>query len=97
MGRVWAGRAGSDYLALVELFNHGLQGADPGFRGGTVLSKIIFPEPLRHSEEIGLVRTSAWPIGPILTALLMYLGGVIKGGATKPCAQSLLFQGTKVS
>ena len=55
--------------ALVEIFNHDLLGADLRFRGGTALNKIIFPEPLRYSEDIDLVRTSTGPIGPILDAL----------------------------
>ena len=55
--------------ALVEIFNHDLLGAKLRFRGGTALNKIIFPKPLRYSEDIDLVRTSAGPIGPILDAL----------------------------
>ena len=52
--------------AIVELF------ADPflhqalRFRGGTALNKLCFPVPIRYSEDIDLVRTSAGPIGPIL-------------------------------
>ncbi len=38
-------------------------------RGGTALNKIIFPEPLRYSEDIDLVRTTEGPIGPILDAM----------------------------
>lgn len=55
--------------ALVEIFNHELLGAELRFRGGTALNKIIFPEPLRYSEDIDLVRTTAGPIGPILDAM----------------------------
>ena len=36
------------------------------FRGGTALNKLHFPEPLRYSEDIDLVRTTHGPIGPIL-------------------------------
>ena len=39
------------------------------FRGGTALNKLHFPEPLRYSEDIDLVRTSAGAIGPILDRL----------------------------
>ena len=52
--------------AIVELF------ADPflrqalRFRGGTALNKLCFPVPIRYSEDIDLVRTSAGAIGPIL-------------------------------
>jgi predicted nucleotidyltransferase component of viral defense system len=52
--------------AIVDLF------ADPflhdqfRFRGGTALNKLHFPAPLRYSEDLDLVRTTAGPIGPIL-------------------------------
>lgn len=55
--------------ALVEIFNHDFLGAELRFRGGTALNKIIFPEPLRYSEDIDLVRTTGGPIGPILNTL----------------------------
>lgn len=55
--------------ALVEIFNHDLLGSALRFRGGTALNKIIFPTPLRYSEDIDLVRTEAGPIGPVLDAV----------------------------
>ncbi|MCY4209289.1 MAG: nucleotidyl transferase AbiEii/AbiGii toxin family protein [Roseovarius sp.] len=55
--------------ALVEIFNHDFLGAELRFRGGAALNKIVFPEPLRYSEHIDLVRTTAGPIGPILDAM----------------------------
>lgn len=55
--------------ALVDIFNHELLRSTLRFRGGTALNKIIFPTPLRYSEDIDLVRTEASPIGPILDAL----------------------------
>ena len=55
--------------ALVEIFNHDLLSAELRFRGGTALNKIIFLEPLRYSEDIDLVRTTAGPIGPLLDAM----------------------------
>ncbi len=55
--------------ALVEIFNHNLLGTELRFRGGTALNKIVFPEPLRYSEDIDLVRTTTGPIGPILDAM----------------------------
>ena len=55
--------------ALVEIFNHDLLGSELRFRGGAALNKVIFPEPLRYSEDIDLVRTTAGPIGPILDAM----------------------------
>ncbi len=55
--------------ALVEIFNHDLLGTELRIRGGTALNKIIFPEPLRYSEDIDLVRTTTGSIGPILNAM----------------------------
>ena len=55
--------------ALVEIFNHDLLGSELRFRGGTALNKLTFPAPLRYSEDIDLVRTSAGPIGLILDAM----------------------------
>lgn len=54
---------------LVDIFNHDLLGSALRFRGGTALNKIIFPKPLRYSEDIDLVRTEAGPIGPVLDAM----------------------------
>ena len=55
--------------ALVEIFNHEFLATELKFRGGTALNKVIFPEPLRYSEDIGLVRSTAGPIGPVLDAV----------------------------
>ena len=55
--------------ALVEIFNHDLLSTELRFRGGTALNKVIFPEPLRYSEDIDLVRTTAGPLGPLLDAM----------------------------
>ncbi len=55
--------------ALVETFGDPLLASELRFRGGTALNKLHFPEPLRHSEDIDLVRTSAGAIGPILDRL----------------------------
>ena len=55
--------------ALVEIFNHDFLGSELRFWGGTALNKLHFPEPLRYSEDIDLVRTSAGPIGPVLDAM----------------------------
>lgn len=55
--------------ALVEIFSDPFLAEELRFRGGTALNKIHFPEPLRYSEDIDLVRTSAGPIGPILDRL----------------------------
>ena len=55
--------------ALVEIFGDPLLASELRFRGGTALNKLHFPEPLRYSEDIDLVRTSAGGIGPILDRL----------------------------
>lgn len=55
--------------ALVDIFNHDLLGSALRIRGGTALNKIIFPRPLRYSEDIDLVRTEAGPIGPVVDAM----------------------------
>jgi predicted nucleotidyltransferase component of viral defense system len=64
--------------ALVELFSDEFLSAQLRFRGGTALNKLHFPKPLRYSEDIDLVRTTAGPLGPILdrvrTLLTPWLG-----------------------
>ena len=55
--------------ALVEIFRDDVLRNALRFRGGTALNKLHFPAPLRYSEDIDLVRTSAGPIGPILDGL----------------------------
>ena len=52
--------------ALVELFNDPFLREQLRFRGGTALNKLHLPKPLRYSEDIDLVRTTAGPIGPVL-------------------------------
>lgn len=59
--------------ALVELFNDPFLAQELRFRGGTALNKLHFPEPLRYSEDIDLVRTTAGPMGPILDSLRQIL------------------------
>lgn len=59
--------------ALVEISSEGMLREALRFRGGTALNKLHFPEPLRYSEDIDLVRTSAGPIGPILDRLRIVL------------------------
>jgi predicted nucleotidyltransferase component of viral defense system len=55
--------------AIVAIFSDPFLHAELRFRGGTALNKLHFPAPLRYSEDIDLVRTSAGPIGPVLDAL----------------------------
>ena len=56
--------------ALVEIFSDELLRDALRFRGGTALNKLHFPEPMRYSEDIDLVRTSAGPILDQLRAVL---------------------------
>lgn len=59
--------------ALVEIFADPILREALRFRGGTALNKLHFPGPLRYSEDIDLVRTSAGPIGPVLDRLRVVL------------------------
>ena len=59
--------------ALVEIFGNSFLASELRFRGGTALNKLHFPEPIRYSEDIDLVRTSAGAIGPILDRLREHL------------------------
>lgn len=59
--------------ALVDIFADDVLRAALRFRGGTALNKLHFPAPLRYSEDIDLVRTSAGPIGPVLDRLRVVL------------------------
>ncbi|MER9474614.1 nucleotidyl transferase AbiEii/AbiGii toxin family protein [Mesorhizobium sp. M0520] len=59
--------------ALIDIFNDDLLSAQLRFRGGTALNKLHFPKPLRYSEDIDLVRTTAGAIGPILDQLRVVL------------------------
>ena len=55
--------------ALLDIFADDMLRGALRFRGGTALNKLHFPAPLRYSDDIDLVRTSAGPIGPILDRL----------------------------
>lgn len=70
--------------ALVDIFNHDLLGSALRFRGGTALNKIVFPQPLRYSEDIDLVRTEASPIGPLLDAIREVLEPWLGQGSFAP-------------
>ena len=59
--------------ALVDIFSDEMLRDALRIRGGTGLNKLHFPAPLRYSEDIDLVRTSAGPIGSILDRLRVIL------------------------
>lgn len=60
--------------AVVELFNDDFLRNELRFRGGTALNKLHFPEPLRYSEDIDLVRTTHGPIRELLGRIREVLG-----------------------
>lgn len=66
--------------ALVAIFSDPFLHGELRFRGGTALNKLHFPAPLRYSEDIDLVRTTAGPISPILD----HLHGVLDPWLGKP-------------
>ena len=59
--------------AIIYIFSDPFLREELRFRGGTALNKLHFAVPLRYSEDIDLVRTSAGPIGPILDRLRVVL------------------------
>lgn len=80
--------------ALVDIFKHERLRVALRFRGGTALNKVVFPQPLRYSEDIDLVRTETGPIGPILDDLRAVLEPWLgKGGYdASPVAPKLRFR-----
>jgi hypothetical protein len=52
--------------ALVDLFSDPLLSKELRFRGGTAINKLLFPKPMRYSEDIDLVRTSAGRMRDVL-------------------------------
>lgn len=55
--------------ALVEIFRHPALADSVALRGGTALSKLHLRPPVRYSEDIDLVQTTAQPAGPMMSAL----------------------------
>ena len=79
--------------AVIDIFNDEFLRNELRFRGGTALNKLHFPEPLRYSEDIDLVRTTHGPIGPILDRLrevLHWLGDA--AFEQSPVAPKLIYQ-----
>ncbi len=63
--------------AMCDIFNEPVLAERVAFRGGTAIHKLLFPRPLRYSEDIDLVQTHPEPIGQTLDALrraLAWLG-----------------------
>jgi predicted nucleotidyltransferase component of viral defense system len=55
--------------ALCDLFNAPALNGKIAFRGGTAINKLLFEQPLRYSEDIDLVQTTAEPIGATINAI----------------------------
>jgi hypothetical protein len=55
--------------AICEIANHPYLGGELAFRGGTALHKLHLPEPLRYSEDLDYMRTTAGGIGPSVSVL----------------------------
>ena len=65
--------------ALCDLFSSPALRGKIAMRGGTAINKLLFPEPLRYSEDIDLVQLRAEPIGALIDAMrdsLRWLGKV---------------------
>ncbi|HEY9714007.1 MAG TPA: nucleotidyl transferase AbiEii/AbiGii toxin family protein, partial [Chroococcales cyanobacterium] len=55
--------------ALCDLFGSERLAGKIAFRGGTAIHKLLFKQPLRYSEDIDLVQTTAEPIGETAKAI----------------------------
>ena len=60
--------------AMCEIANDQLLGAELILRGGTAFHKLFLPKPLRFSEDLDYVRTSAGGVGEVMKRLTS-LGG----------------------
>lgn len=82
--------------AVIEVFNDNFLKGELRFRGGTALNKLHFPEPLRYSEDIDLVRTTEGPIGPILDRIREILRPWLGEAAFEqsPVAPKLIYRAT---
>lgn len=72
--------------AMIEIANDPLLGHELVLRGGTAFHKLFLPEPLRYSEDLDYVRTTASGIGPVmkrLTSLGMELGYEVRTRMTR--------------
>lgn len=55
--------------AMIEIFSDLFLQNELRMRGGTALSKLHFPNPIRFSEDIDLVRSTRGPIGEYINSL----------------------------
>lgn len=59
--------------AIIDIFSDRFLKENLRIRGGTALNKLHFQTPIRYSEDIDLVRTTAGPIKPIIRQLRQVL------------------------
>jgi predicted nucleotidyltransferase component of viral defense system len=79
--------------AIIDIFSDEFLREELRFRGGTALNKLHFPEALRYSEDIDLVRTTHGPIGGILDRLREVLGWLGNAAFVQsPIAPKLIYQ-----
>lgn len=77
-------------ICLVKIFNHPYLKDRLAFRGGTALNKLIFPEPLRYSEDIDMNRLENDSAGPIIDGIRAALKDVFPNKARfRPTDQSI--------
>jgi len=69
--------------ALCDLFTSDTLRDRIAFRGGTAIHKLLFPKPLRYSEDIDLVQTRAEPIGPVIDEVQRSLSWLGRGNRTQ--------------
>jgi len=55
--------------AIIDIYSSEILSKELIFRGGTALHKLVMPQPIRYSEDLDFVRSSAGGIGDILNAL----------------------------
>jgi predicted nucleotidyltransferase component of viral defense system len=56
-------------ICLVKIFNNPYLKDRLAFRGGTALNKLVFPKPLRYSEDIDMNRLENDSAGPMIDAI----------------------------
>lgn len=62
---------------LCDLYDSPFLAGKLAFRGGTAINKLLYPKPLRYSEDLDLVQINPEPIGPTISAMreaLSWLG-----------------------
>lgn len=78
--------------SLVEIFNHDYLKDRIAFRGGTALNKLIFPKPLRYSEDIDLNRLEKGAAKSVIIAVREAMMPVLgKESSFKQTKNSLKF------